>query len=135
MKSKTWVLGDIHGAYKALKQVIEKAGIGQYDQLIFLGDYVDGWPESYQVIDYLMNLSRHYSCTFIRGNHDIWCGSWLAENVADQAWLENKGSSTITSYAGIGQEEKACTPFFLRVSKTIIWMKKTGCSSMQDLQL
>ena len=106
MKSKTYVIGDIHGAYKALKQVMEKVEIKKGDQLIFLGDYVDGWPESYQVIDYLIHLSKQYSCTFIRGNHDIWCASWLAGEEADQAWLENKGVSTIKSYDGVSQAEK-----------------------------
>lgn len=106
MKSRTYVTGDIHGACKALKQVIERAEIKKGDQLIFLGDYVDGWPESYQVIDYLIYLSKQYSCAFIRGNHDIWCASWLAGKEADQAWLENKGVSTIKSYNGVSQLEK-----------------------------
>ena len=49
---RTLVIGDIHGALKALLQVFERARITADDKLIFLGDYVDGWSESAQVLDY-----------------------------------------------------------------------------------
>jgi serine/threonine protein phosphatase 1 len=45
--AKTYVIGDIHGALKALKQIIVRLNPQQDDKLIFLGDYVDGWSESY----------------------------------------------------------------------------------------
>lgn len=106
MEARTWVIGDIHGAYQLLKQVLEKAGLNKNDQLIFLGDYVDGWPESYQVVEYLISLSKTYSCIFIKGNHDLWCASWLAGNTPDKNWLENKGSTTVSSYNGVSQNQK-----------------------------
>lgn len=39
---RTFVIGDIHGACKALEQVMGKIEITENDTLIFLGDYVDG---------------------------------------------------------------------------------------------
>lgn len=106
MQTRTLVIGDIHGAYKALIQVLEKAEIRDNDRLIFVGDYVDGWPESAMVIDHLINLSEKYFCIFIKGNHDIWCGDWLAGNVPDKAWLENRGMSTILSYQNFDKNTK-----------------------------
>jgi serine/threonine protein phosphatase 1 len=52
--NRTLVIGDIHGAFKALQQIIEKAAVKETDQLIFLGDFVDGWSQSFEVIQYLI---------------------------------------------------------------------------------
>lgn len=106
MQIRTLVIGDIHGAYKALIQVLKKVELRGTDKLIFVGDYVDGWPESALVIEHLINLSQKYSCIFIKGNHDIWCGDWLAGNVPDKAWLENRGMSTILSYQDFDKNTK-----------------------------
>ena len=66
---KTFVIGDIHGGLKAIPQILEKANVTIKDTLIFLGDYVDGWSESAQVIDFLIKLESTYKCIFIKGNH------------------------------------------------------------------
>lgn len=107
MTGRTLVIGDIHGSFRALKQVLEKALIKDGDSLVFLGDYVDGWPESAQVVDYLLTLSKKHPCIFIRGNHDVWCGAWLARNEADQTWLENKGNITVESYKNMDRSRRA----------------------------
>ncbi|NJN40909.1 MAG: hypothetical protein HC811_00350 [Flammeovirgaceae bacterium] len=43
---RRFVLGDIHGAYRALRQCLERASFS-YDEdlLIALGDVSDGWPD------------------------------------------------------------------------------------------
>lgn len=102
--AETFVIGDIHGALKALKQVIGKINPQKDDCLIFLGDYVDGWSESAQVVDYLIELSQTYTCTFIRGNHDTWCGQWLESNLQKEDWEEGEGASTIASYEKLPTE-------------------------------
>jgi serine/threonine protein phosphatase 1 len=100
--ARTYVIGDIHGAFRALEQVLKRTGTRPGDRLIFLGDYVDGWSESRQVIDYLMELEAAYGCVFIRGNHDAWCEEWLEGREASQDWLFHGGDATIRSYAGVG---------------------------------
>ena len=107
MEGRTFVVGDIHGAYKALVQVFEKVELRENDRLIFVGDYVDGWPESALVIEYLISLSDKYPCTFIKGNHDVWCGAWLAGEDPDKTWLENRGMSTILSYQDFGMKNRS----------------------------
>ena len=57
-----FAIGDIHGGFRALIQVLERAEIQTNDTLIFLGDYVDGWSESPQLIDYLIELSTTQNC-------------------------------------------------------------------------
>ncbi|HET6254989.1 MAG TPA: metallophosphoesterase [Puia sp.] len=99
--AKSYVIGDIHGGFRALEQVMGRVGLESDDRLIFLGDYVDGWSESRQVIEYLMELERRYACTFILGNHDVWCMEWLGGFGTDADWLLHGGQATIDSYAGV----------------------------------
>ena len=65
---RTLAIGDIHGGLKALIQLLERANVTKNDRLIFVGDYVDGWSESAQVIQYLIELSKINECIFIKGN-------------------------------------------------------------------
>ena len=61
--NRTLVIGDIHGGLRALHQIMERAKVNTTDTLIFLGDYVDGWSQSPQVIDYLIDITgtpSHY---------------------------------------------------------------------------
>jgi serine/threonine protein phosphatase 1 len=104
--SRTLVVGDIHGGFKALLQLLEKINLKKEDRLIFLGDYVDGWSESAQLIDFLMDLSRSNDCVFIKGNHDAWCEEWLAGVDANPIWLMHGGEETVRSYAGFSEDKK-----------------------------
>ena len=99
---RTLVIGDIHGGYKALIQVLERAQVTTEDKLVFLGDYVDGWSESAQTIQKLIELSVSNECVFIRGNHDLWCGLWIDKGVTNPVWLAHGGKETITSYIQSG---------------------------------
>lgn len=103
---RTLVIGDIHGGLKALKQLLNRAKITESDQLIFVGDYVDGWSESAEVVQYLIELTTTHNCIFIKGNHDVWCEKWLRTNRAEEVWLEHGGQGTTKSYARFSEEEK-----------------------------
>jgi len=96
---RTLVVGDIHGGYKALIQVLERANVTTEDKLIFLGDYVDGWSESAELITYLITLQKQQECIFIKGNHDVWCWEWLLDhNNENFVWFGNGGKETVLSY-------------------------------------
>ncbi len=99
---RTLVIGDIHSGLKALKQVIEKAGVVTDDKLIFLGDYVDGWSEAVETVDYLMQLRMTHNCIFLRGNHDELCYEWLTQEKDNPLWLQHGGGATLASYARVG---------------------------------
>lgn len=85
---RTFVIGDIHGGLLALEQVMKKAQVTTKDTFIFLGDYVDGWSQSAEVIDYLIDLKSKQNCICIRGNHDQLALEWL-ENRHDDLDEEN----------------------------------------------
>ena len=100
------VIGDIHGGLKALIQAFERANVSGDDSLIFLGDYVDGWSESAQVVDLVMSLSGNQDCVFIKGNHDEWCEEWLRTGKPNTEWLFHGGQATIESYDNVSDESR-----------------------------
>lgn len=102
---RTLAIADIHGGFRALQQVLERANVTENDMLIFLGDYVDGWSESSQIIQFLMELSKKQECIFIKGNHDAWCEDWLSLGNIPDVWLFNGGKNTVESYADYSLED------------------------------
>ncbi len=95
---KTFVIGDIHGAYKALVQCLERSKFDyQNDRLIALGDVCDGYPEVKQCIDELLKIKH---CDFIIGNHDLWALDWATKGIKEDLWLNQGGRNTIASYDG-----------------------------------
>ena len=98
---RTLVIGDIHSGLKALKQVLQSAGVTQHDRLIFLGDYVDGWSQAVETVDFLIALNSSHNCCFLRGNHDTLCYNWLQNGDDNPMWLHHGGTATVRSYANI----------------------------------
>ena len=114
---RTLVIGDIHGGLKAVHQVLERAKVTTEDKLIFLGDYVDGWSESPQVLDFLLELAVGQSCIFIRGNHDELLLDWLTgdtKEIDETMWYKHGGQATVTAYATVSNEKKQQHIDFLR---------------------
>lgn len=104
--ARTFVIGDIHGALKALQQVMSKIDPQKEDRLIFLGDYVDGWSESAEVVAYLIAMDKQYHCVFIKGNHDAWCEDWLRDGMPNKTWLFHGGQLTVESYKRFTEQQK-----------------------------
>ena len=102
----TFAIGDIHGGLKALLQVLNKLEIKEEDTLIFMGDYVDGWSESAQVIDFLINLSEKFNCIILKGNHDFCCQNWLKSDVVHPSWYMHGGKETMESYEGFTDKKR-----------------------------
>lgn len=98
---RTLVIGDIHGGLHALHQIMERARVTIDDKLIFLGDYVDGWSQSPQVIDFLIAINKTHNCVFIRGNHDELLRTWLDESQDNLLWYKHGGEATVIAYANV----------------------------------
>lgn len=95
------VFGDIHGSLASLEQVLERANYDpSSDALTFLGDYVDGWGQSAELIDFLCDLrdENGVRARFLRGNHDQWFMDWYIKGKMNIAWMENGGRATYHSY-------------------------------------
>jgi len=93
---KRFVVGDIHGAHKALEQVLERSGFDyENDLLITIGDIVDGWHESYEVVEELLKIKNRID---IIGNHDNWFLEFINTTVHPEQWAMG-ALTTAKSYA------------------------------------
>ncbi|MDX1762613.1 MAG: metallophosphoesterase family protein [Christiangramia sp.] len=112
--SRTFAIGDLHGGLKALIQLLERIDLSPEDQLIFLGDYVDGWSDSANTVTYLIELSKQNSCIFIRGNHDDLAHKWLKGGEMNEKWLEHGGQSSLDAYRTFTEEDLEAHRKFFR---------------------
>lgn len=102
-RKRTLVIGDVHSGYRALKQVLDRVGLQPSDHLVFLGDYVDGWSEAVETVDFLMELNASRHCTLIRGNHDALCYDWLTTWKDNPLWFQHGGEATMDSYLNVDE--------------------------------
>ncbi len=90
------VLGDVHGAYKALIQVLQRANFDyEKDKLIFLGDVADGWSQTYECVEEFLKIK---TLVAILGNHDMWTLNWMKTASSSWEWLSQGGRATFNSY-------------------------------------
>lgn len=121
---KTFVMGDMHGAYRALRQCLDRSAFHyKQDHLICLGDVCDGWPETRACVEELLRI-RHL--TLILGNHDFWTRQWMATGYIDDIWYGQGGLATLQSYEeGVPDAHRAlfrnkARPYYLRHNKLFV---------------
>src|SRR5687768_4549053 len=68
MKGRTIVVGDIHGCYDELTDLLEKVDFGADDRVVSVGDLITKGPKSREVLELFMTDARF---TTVIGNHDL----------------------------------------------------------------
>jgi len=125
-----FVCGDLHGNYKALREVLRKSSFNaKEDTLITLGDYIDGGLhiQVKELMQFLLTLPNWIG---IIGNHDY----WLLENInagwkqmVDDNWYFQGGRSTLHSLE-IPTKIEGATVQFLDVLPDYV---RTFCESLK----
>ena len=93
---KQWIIGDIHGGYKALLQCLERSGADKKkDEFFVVGDVCDGWPEVKQCMDELMTFKN---LVYIIGNHDLWFYNFCRHDEREEIWISQGGWNTLKSF-------------------------------------
>lgn len=91
-------IGDVHGHYDGLMQLLEAIAPGADDGVYFLGDLIDRGTQSAQVVSLVKK--NGYNC--LRGNHEqMLIDSFPQGNPhrpSLQAWLYSGGLTTVASY-------------------------------------
>ena len=79
MTSRTIVVGDIHGCYDELVELMDKVSLAKTDRLICVGDLVTKGPKNREVLQLFMSDPRFSS---VIGNHDLALRrKWLGEEI------------------------------------------------------
>jgi serine/threonine protein phosphatase 1 len=100
MKKRLFAIGDIHGCYQSLRELIEhKIKIRKSDRLVFLGDYIDRGNQSRKVIDYIIELQeKDFDIITLIGNHESMLLNALDNDEFFSEWIQNGGSATLKSF-------------------------------------
>lgn len=115
---RTFVMGDLHGAYKALKQVLERSGYNnQEDTLICLGDVADGWPQVRECFEELLKIKN---LIFVLGNHDQWLLYWATGDHPGNIWTNQGGKNSQDSY-GNDPRNVPMEHIDLLLRKSLLW--------------
>lgn len=90
-KNGMWVIGDVHGCYHVLIELIKK--IPKNSEICFVGDLIDRGKNSKDVIELIIN--NNYHC--VLGNHEL---MWLEQKgqLSGSIFEYNGGNTTIESY-------------------------------------
>jgi len=104
----TYAIGDVHGCYTKLRNLIGHCMVHRGDhpyRLIFLGDYIDRGRRSREAVELLIEIQAGNPDRIIclRGNHDDMAVT-AARGGDPWVWLNNGGDATLASY-GVGRPE------------------------------
>ena len=93
-KGRTLVVGDLHGNYKALLQVLQRSNFDyKNDTLISLGDVVDGHCDSFEVVEELLKIKNLIA---IKGNHDDWFNQWIKSGINPANWQQGQKATGLS---------------------------------------
>ena len=115
-------IGDIHGCYELLLDLVERSIVfdPDEDRLVFLGDFLDRGANSKEVVDYVSGLKKHYpgQIVLLKGNHEdlalramLCIGDEEACTHARMLWYLNGGQATVNSFRGIEKARQTLIPF------------------------
>ena len=94
-----YAIGDIHGCFYTLRNLLNRLPYTGEDTMIFLGDYIDRGYYSKDVLDLLIEMYYFNTCIFCKGNHED-----MLQNVLDNkpysndTFFYNGGLATISSF-------------------------------------
>ena len=111
---KTIVIGDIHGCFRQLSDLLETADFRQEeDWIISLGDLMDRGKESYEVFDFFRRLKTEMGerCVIIRGNHEQMLMDAGDDWEMKRLWFANGGNKREKSFRSHKDRTKAHIPW------------------------
>ena len=100
MIKRLFAIGDIHGCYDSLKELIEhKIQLKKNDTLILLGDYIDRGDKIKEVIDYILELQeKGYDIIPLMGNHEAMLLDAYESEKNMSKWIQSGGNETLKSF-------------------------------------
>lgn len=65
-----FVIGDIHGCYEELQELLDQISPTNTDTLVFIGDLIHKGPQSKEVLEYISILQNYTNVILVTGNHE-----------------------------------------------------------------
>jgi serine/threonine protein phosphatase 1 len=101
--SRLIAIGDIHGRLSQIEELLDQINPKKQDTLVFLGDYIDRGPHSFEVVELIIRIKKDFPNTVtLRGNHEDFVLAMFRGNQSRQdrdLWLKyNGGDLTLASY-------------------------------------
>lgn len=121
-KPRVYALGDIHGNYNALIDVLKKSNFNyENDTLYFLGDLADGHPYPSECLHELMKIKNFYP---IMGNHDLFLKEWIYDKKVNNRWLKLGAYETIKFFE---DDEDLLKQYFEKTQYYVIYNDNFLC--------
>ena len=100
MNKRLFAIGDIHGCFDSLKELIETEILLQKnDTLVLLGDYIDRGDKSKEVVDFVIELMEEgYDIVPLMGNHEVMLLDAYENEKSISIWIQNGGAETLKSF-------------------------------------
>jgi len=110
MTGRTIVVGDIHGCYDELMELLQKVNFGTDDRVVAVGDLVTKGPKNREVLDLFMRDARFRT---VMGNHDLALRrKWNGEKVHMKA-------SQKATHKELKKDKETYLPFLNKLPFTI----------------
>ena len=101
---RIYAVGDIHGCVDALDALliriandVKSSPIRNW-RIVTLGDYLDRGPSSREVVERLIKLNELNCLIALKGNHDVWLDTFIANPETFREWEPWGASATLVSY-------------------------------------
>jgi len=100
MDNRLFAVGDIHGCFDSLNEMVEnKIQLQQKDKLILLGDYIDRGDKSKEVLDFIIELKeKGFNVIPLIGNHETMLLDAFEDEKNTAKWVQNGGDKTLKSF-------------------------------------
>lgn len=102
-----YAIGDVHGRYDLLKDLLAivardyvARADGRRPLIVFCGDYVDRGPDSFEVVEAVVQLKkrRDIEVRALKGNHEQAMLGFIDDPATGMNWLSYGGLETLESY-------------------------------------
>ena len=147
--SMIYVTADIHGYYEAFMHLLREIDFSQRDFLYVIGDTIDKGPESFRVLEHIMDAEN---MELILGNHEEFLLEGLKSRVYGkrnfidmELWYKHGGKETFEEYNRMSAEQQqrifrflSTRPLYQILGGTVlvhggVIPKKTQYSSWEEL--
>jgi serine/threonine protein phosphatase 1 len=91
-------IGDVHGCFHALDEVLTAIEPTSDDRIVFLGDVVDSGKETREVLERIIALKQECDVVLVQGNHEEMMFAARENEKALRYWENCGGVATLNSY-------------------------------------